>query len=82
MKTELHIPTDEQAEITYPVLAKSRNSTLVVLFTADETGVVVRDLDHDRQYKIGHTSDGWISVKNSKNWQILPAGTQLIITQE
>ncbi len=82
MKTELITPTDKQAEIKYPVLARHRSYGFVVMFTAEKQGMVVCDGMNEMGRPVGaYEHNNWVSITDSI-WQILPAGTQLILTQE
>ena len=54
-------------KIEFPVLMKSLNSGIIVLFTSETIGVCV-----DKGYSTRHTglySDSWIECTSQKNWE-------------
>lgn len=56
--TELYLE-DNPADTTYPYLGKSTTSSLVVLFTGPQTGVVVKE---DDELDVGHICDDWNEI--------------------
>ena len=51
----------------------------VILFTSENTGVVVYKQRVDVGHDLGHFNTKWISVDNSAIWEILPAGSSVTI---
>jgi hypothetical protein len=76
MKSELINYKKGKTEIKFPVLAKSTDSDLVVLFTGQSTGIVVFS---DRVYDIGAEDSDWIYVSDSSAWEILPPGAKVVL---
>lgn len=85
MKSEL-ILTRKVAELKYPLLAAAtqRSSSafngVVVLFTDSLMGVVVKG---NASIPLGFNNEGkaWVPVTNSLYWDILPTGSQVVLTQ-
>lgn len=81
MKTELIPPTPTEPTATkFPVLARNKANGFVVLFTDDHIGMVLED-GGGEHYSVGHYGSGWTRFNSSAVWEILPAGTKLVITQ-
>ncbi len=62
----------------YPLLAKDRETDLVVLFTDSKTGTVV---NVDYSYNLGHYENDWEDIDDG-GWEIFPPGTKVTLTQE
>ena len=54
-------------KIEFPVLMKSLNNGIIVLFTSETIGVCV-DKGDSKNY-IGLYSDSWIECTSQKNWE-------------
>lgn len=65
--------------MSFPLLAKWRTSGLVVLFTSRKEGTAVAG---SALSLLGDFSDSWESCTNTEKWEILPKGSQVILTQE
>jgi len=78
IKTTLKKTTKAKYPI-FPLLANSKHYESVVLFINKNTGTVVFN---SKSYKIGHYSDDWVDVTDTKTWEILPAGTSVTLTAE
>lgn len=62
MKIQSHVQGEAQgkdAGPTYPILAKSRSSNTVVLFSSHREGTVLVVGDHHTGFPIGYRSDSW-----------------------
>lgn len=69
MKARPIIPRN--APINFPLLAKWDNGgskPLIVLFTADKTGYVVRPMYNNNSVQRGHWDDNWFSLKEKYSW--------------
>lgn len=51
----------------FPIVAKSRNSNLVVLFSSEKEGTV---LISSQEYRVGRFSNSWTNCFDP-NWEIL-----------
>lgn len=69
MKTTVIESKEEQREVRFPLLAKTKDSHAVVLFTSLTEGVVL--FEEDRGYGIGSKLDGVAPCTNKEVWQIL-----------
>lgn len=65
--------------IKYPVLAKSLVSGDIILFTSVQVGTVVFSITNPK--KVGRCSDNWVHITRADTWEILPDGTQIVLTQ-
>lgn len=83
MKSELTIGHTKLH--SFPLLARYKSTISVsrkfcVLFTSEKRGAVVwRAPECDHQ--LGDHTDGWASCFNTVEWEILPPGSQIVITQ-
>lgn len=64
----------------YPVLAKSKFSGFIVLFTNECTGIVLQK--SESVHEVGDFRDDWITVKDNEGWEILSNHYQLILQNE
>jgi len=79
IKVEISEKPDVQEKPEYPLLAQSTNSPLLVLFTDDETGMV---LQGNSRYLQGYRCADWGSAENKSVWKILPKGKVVTLTVE
>lgn len=56
MKVELNEIEETKKEVKYPYIGKNEQTGLIVLFTTNNTGVV---LNKDKCWREGHFSDCW-----------------------
>jgi hypothetical protein len=78
MKSEL-LATESKQSTPFPALYLSRSNHAVVLFTDNCAGVVVKA---NAFCDVGEFDDGYVDCNNTDNWIRLPAGSQVILTQE
>lgn len=80
MKSELNIKEVKTAP-NFPALYKtaSKHSNLTVLFTSEFIGTVVSG---PSIFSLGEYTGDWPSCFNKDEWERLPVGSQVIITQE
>ena len=64
---------------TLPHLFKDRRSSLVVLFTEEGRGTVVRG---GGNWGLGYSADGWLSCWDTRVWTPLHSGESITITVE
>ena len=55
-------------ELYFPILMKSTDSSLVLMFTEEGKGFVVSP---DDKYGVGHYEDKWLSCYNTAVWEKL-----------
>ena len=53
-------------DITYPVARKSLRSSLVVLFTSEQRGVVIVG---NSKYDVGNWATGWAFAYDTEAWE-------------
>lgn len=75
MKTEVITPKDKPK---FPLLAKEKNSKAILMFVSKNKAMVLVGYD-GRPSAI--QDNNWSDIDGG-NWEILPAGTQVILTQE
>ncbi len=81
MTTELQLPPPAETPATkFPVLARGKLTNVVVLFDGPESGTVLI-VNRYSSNPVGYYSKNWNPVKEDYYWEILPAGTKLVITQ-
>jgi hypothetical protein len=78
MKSAL-ITKNSETIHTFPALYKSIQCGAIVLFRSVYTGVVVKE---SKNFELGDFDDTFISCADNEEWQRLPAGSQVILTQE
>lgn len=64
--------------LTYPVLARSRDGGMVVLFIKEGCGVVLETGTGNKSIGFYHTT--WSSLSNQAAWEVLPSSYSLTIS--
>lgn len=82
MKSEVKTSFPETKELKFPLLARSKVNQTIVLFTDIGTGTVVASNENWSDENLGKYSNTWIDCNNANNWEILPAGSTITLTQE
>lgn len=83
MKSEIHTP-DPVSQFTFPLLARIKSTSslavgTVVLFTSPNCGTVVHSTC---AWNIGSYRGDWVALSSTTHWEILPTGTQVVITNQ
>ena len=81
MKFELKEMAASMEAITLPALYQNNEFGYVVLFSSTRSGLVVKNTD-SKVYVVGFSCETWISCYSKDRWTRLPAGTQIVLTQE
>jgi len=83
MNSKLKIPETSKIH-TFPLLARIKKplgsieaAGTVVLFTSLKSGTVIYP---SQAWPIGHHCNDWISIMNVELWELLPIGTEVVIT--
>lgn len=58
----------KEEDFAFPIVARARNSTLIVLFSSYTTGTV---LIENSTYKVGQVRNTWTNCFDATSWQIL-----------
>jgi hypothetical protein len=79
MKSELIQPKPAIAKHMFPILARlKRHPSLIVMFMDFQVGTVMRE---GNGFPLGMHHDKWTSLDEEETWEILPTGSQVILTQ-
>lgn len=79
MKSTLNTKTQTPVEHTFPALYKSTTTDLVVLASGIATGTVVIE---DTDWPVGEHYELWCDFDDESEWQRLPSGSSVTLTQE
>ncbi len=71
MAITVKIEEKEAKEITFPILMKSTDSVLVVLFTNKIEGFIVNSIPGS-EYGVGYFADDWPNAFNEQEWEPSP----------
>jgi hypothetical protein len=78
VKTSINISKVTDRAIHFPLLAKNRESGVVVLFTSHTIGTLVAC---EGPARIGMFDDDWSSCLDESRWEILNPGESVTISQ-
>ncbi len=81
MKFKLIKASKKSEKNNYPLLAKDKDSSMIVLFTDRTTGMVLNS-NPDILYPIGMYAEDWDEVLDTIHWEVLPKGTVVKLTQD
>ena len=79
MKTSI-IEVDGDSKELFPAMYRSLLSGVVVLFSEKARGVTV--YTKSGIHKVNGVSETWTPCDDKITWKRLPAGTQIVLTQE
>ena len=73
------IEKEKSKEIEFPVLAQSVYNNIVVIFTDENSGVVVKNNEYIR---IGEVSNDYRSIYDTTIWRILSSEESIVLSND
>ena len=71
----------DEGKLSFPLMAKRAADDMVILFSNEQSGMVIQHSTTGASYAKGVYRDDWYPVTNSNFWEILPRGYGVAIIQ-
>jgi len=75
MKSKIVEEETKEDKQKFPVIAKSKKDSAIILFSDNKVGVVLAKGNDNRSSEIGYYCEDWFSCFNVEYWQILDSVT-------
>ena len=73
------VEKEKSKEVEFPVLAESIHNNFVVLFTDENSGIVVKNSNCNI---IGNSCDNYMSLYDTNTWRILSSEESIVLSND